>query len=184
MSSFDQFTRFGARILPSHNTTPDISSSVFLAAGVTLIGAVQLAEEVGIWYNSVLRGDVCRIEIGARSNIQDGCMVHGPHGDHVTRIGADVTVGHNVTLHGCIVEDRCLVGIGATVLDHAYLESECMVAAGAVVTPRTRLKSGMLYGGIPAKAIRELSEKERAYFTESAANYVSYAQQAMTELGG
>jgi carbonic anhydrase/acetyltransferase-like protein (isoleucine patch superfamily) len=182
MSDLDRLARFGARILPSGGSYPEIPDSVFLSAGVTVIGDTRLGEQAGVWYNSVLRGDVCRIEIGDRTNIQDGCMIHGPHGDHVTRIGADVTVGHNVTLHGCTVEDRCLVGIGAVVLDFAYLEAESMIAAGAVVTPRTRVKSGMLYGGIPARPIRELSDEERAYFTESSRNYVTYAERAMAEL--
>jgi gamma-carbonic anhydrase len=174
--------RFGARILPYEGTRPEIDQTAFLSAGVTVIGAVRLAAEVGIWYNSVLRGDVCTIEVGPRSNIQDACMVHGPHGGHVTRIGSEVTIGHHATIHGCILEDRCLIGIGAIVLDFAHVESESMIAAGAVVTPRTRVRRGMLYGGIPAKPLRELSKDEIDGLAESAKNYVGYAQKTIHSL--
>jgi carbonic anhydrase/acetyltransferase-like protein (isoleucine patch superfamily) len=174
--------RFGARVLPYEGALPEIHETAFLSAGVTVIGAVRIAESVGIWYNSVLRGDVCTIEVGARSNIQDGCMVHGPHGGHVTRIGSEVTIGHHATVHGCTLEDRCLIGIGAVVLDFAHVESESMVAAGAVVTPNTRVRRGMLYGGVPARPIRELDSDEIASLAESAANYVGYARNAMHSL--
>jgi carbonic anhydrase/acetyltransferase-like protein (isoleucine patch superfamily) len=174
--------RFGARVLPYEGTLPEIHETAFLTAGVTVIGAVRLAESVSIWYNSVLRGDVCTIEVGARSNIQDGCMVHGPHGGHVTRIGSEVTIGHHATIHGCTLEDRCLVGIGAVVLDFARVESEAMIAAGAVVTPNTRVQRGMLYAGIPAKPIRELTTEEIDGLAQSAQNYVNYAQKTIRSL--
>lgn len=176
--------RFGARLLPYEGALPTIHETSFVAAGVTLVGDIRLHEHTGIWYNTVMRGDVCRIEIGAYTNIQDDCMVHGPHGGTLTHIGREVTVGHKATLHGCTIEDRCLIGIGATLLDHSYIESESMVAAGAVVTPRTRVKRHTLYGGIPAKPIRELTREEIDYLAESARNYAEYARKAMAALSG
>jgi len=174
--------RFGARILPFEDSYPQISDSSFLAPSAAVIGEVSLGEEVGIWYNTVIRGDVVPIRIGARTNIQDGCMIHGPHGDEETVIGEEVTVGHHVVIHGCTVEDRSLIGIGAVVLDYARVETQAMIAAGAVVTPRTVVKSGYLYGGIPAKPLRKLNEDELAYFAESARNYVTYAAKAAASL--
>lgn len=174
--------RFGARVLPFEGSYPEISDSVFLAPGATVIGEVSLEEEVGIWYNTVVRGDVVPIRIGARSNIQDGCMIHGPHGDEETVIGEEVTVGHHVVIHGCTIEDRSLIGIGAVVLDYARVETQAVIAAGAVVTPRTVVKSGYLYGGIPARPLRKLDDGELDYFAESAQNYTTYAAKAAASL--
>jgi carbonic anhydrase/acetyltransferase-like protein (isoleucine patch superfamily) len=140
-----------------------------------VVGDVELGEGSSIWFQSVVRGDVNRIRIGARTNIQDHSTVHVTGGTHPTVVGDDVTVGHRVVLHGCTVKDRCLVGIGAIVLDGAVVEEEAMVGAGALVPPGMVVPSGTLVLGAPAKVKRTLSDEERAFFRTSATRYAGYA---------
>ncbi|MFP4705760.1 MAG: gamma carbonic anhydrase family protein [Spirochaetaceae bacterium] len=164
------------RVFPYEGIEPTLAEDVFLAPGARVIGDVEIGRGSSIWYAGVVRGDVNYIRIGEGTNIQDGSVVHVTHDTHPTIIGNQVTVGHRVVLHGCTVEDLCLVGIGAVVLDGAVVEKYAMVAAGAVVTPGTVVQSGMLYGGIPAKMLRELTAEEMREFEESAARYREYAE--------
>ena len=157
---------------------PRLGQRVFIDPAARVSGNVELGDDVSVWPMAVLRGDVNRIVIGARSNIQDGCIVHVTHEfparpeGHATVVGEDVTVGHGAILHGCIVGDRCLVGMGAIIMDGAVLEPDCLVAGGAVVTPGTVIPAGTLWRGNPARQARELSDKEIAWQAYSAAHYV------------
>lgn len=164
--------------------TPDIHSSAYVDQDAVIIGDVRLAEDVSVWPCTVIRGDVNPIHIGARTNIQDGSVLHVTHGSEYTTadgspliIGCDVTIGHKVVLHACTIGDRCLIGMGSVVLDNVVIEDEVMVAAGSVVTPGKVLESGFLYVGNPARQRRELTEKERAFLTYSATNYVVVSKQ-------
>jgi len=154
---------------------PKIGSRVWLAAGAQVIGDVEIGEDVGIWYNCVIRGDVNNIKIGARTNIQDGTVIHVSSTLQGTYIGADVTVGHMALLHACTVEDAAFIGMKACVMDGAYVESGAMVAAGALVTPGKRVPAGQLWGGSPARFMRDLTEDEKAYIPYSAKHYVELA---------
>jgi carbonic anhydrase/acetyltransferase-like protein (isoleucine patch superfamily) len=166
-------------VKPHHGVTPVIDPSVFVAEGAVVIGDVAIGLGSSVWYQSVLRGDVMHIRIGRSTNIQDGCVLHVHQKTLPCLVGDEVTVGHGVILHACIVQDRCLIGIGATVLDAAVIGEESIVAAGSLVTPGTVIPPRVLAMGRPAKVVRDLSEKDLAWIRESAANYVRYAAEAI-----
>ena len=170
-------------IIPFKGTAPIIAKDAFIAPSAFIIGDVVIGEGTSIWFNCVVRGDVHSIRLGARSNIQDGTVIHVSNGTHSTTIGDDVLVGHNCLIHGCVLEDGSFVGMGATVMDGAVVESGAMVAAGALVTPGKRVPSGELWGGSPARCIRELSAAEKASLTEGAKHYAGLAQVYRDELG-
>jgi len=170
-------------VLPYEGLEPTLGENVFVAPGAYVIGDVEIGRDSSIWYGSVVRGDIHYIRIGERTNIQDGSVIHVTHDTHPAVVGNEVTVGHKAVLHGCTVEDRSLVGIGAVVLDGAVVEKYAMVAAGAVVTPGTVVQSGMIFGGIPAKPLRELAAEEMREFEESAARYREYAEAHRSSLG-
>ena len=163
------------------NYVPQLGERVYVDEAAVVIGKVNLADEVSIWCGAVVRGDVNTIQIGKRSNVQDGSVLHvtGGSANHPAGspliIGEDVTIGHHVTLHGCIIGNRVLVGMGAIVLDDVVIEDEVMIGAGSLVPPRKRLQSGLMYMGSPAKAVRELTEAEKAFLRQSAQNYVATA---------
>ena len=152
--------------------TPSLGEGAFVAANAALLGDVVVGPGSSIWYGAVLRGDVAPIRIGARSNVQDISMVHGTTGLSSTTIGDEVTVGHRVILHGCTIADRVLVGMGAIVLDLAVIETDVVLGAGSLVTPRSRLESGWLYLGSPAKKVRRLNDGDRAMIHEGWMAYV------------
>src|SRR5687767_13817637 len=158
----------GANLLSFGGKAPRIDPQAFVAPGAQLIGDVEIGAEASIWYNCVLRGDVNRIRIGARTNIQDGSVVHvdspkpGHEEGHPTLIGADVLIGHLAMVHGCILHDRAFVGLGAIVMDGCEIESDAMLAAGAMLTPGKRIPSGQLWAGRPAKYNRDLTPEELA----------------------
>ncbi len=155
---------------------PRIADDVFIAPGAVVMGDVELAAGVGIWYNTVVRGDVNTITIGERSNVQDGCVLHTGYGEaHALHVGRDVTIGHNACVHGCTVEDECLIGIGANVLNGALIRTRSYVAAGALVPPGMEVPSGVLVAGVPAKIIRELKQSELDDLIPSAERYRKYA---------
>src|SRR5262245_44585675 len=160
--------------------TPKIAPDVFIAETAVVIGDVEIGAGSGIWYGCVIRGDSNSIKIGARTNIQDGTIIHVNHereGAAGTRttIGSDVTVGHMALLHACTLEDGCFIGMKACVMDGAVVESGAMVAAGALVTPGKRVKKGELWAGSPARLMRTLSEAELKYFAYSAKHYCEMA---------
>lgn len=161
-----------ALIRAFEGTRPVLGAGVFLAENATVIGDVVLGEESSVWYQTVLRGDVMPIRVGARTNLQDLTVVHVTTELAAVRIGDEVTVGHRVILHGCTIESRVLVGMGAIVLDLAVVESDVVLGAGSLVPPRMRLESGHLYMGAPAKRIRRLSDADRALIAAGWRAYV------------
>ncbi|RPD90122.1 gamma carbonic anhydrase family protein [Neisseria weixii] len=163
--------------------TPDIHGTCFIDDTAVVIGQISLAEQVSVWPLVVMRGDVNHIRIGARTNIQDGSVLHvtgarsqKPEGSPLI-VGEDVTIGHKVILHGCTIGNRVLVGTGAIVLDDAVIDDDVMVGAGSVVPPGKRLQSGFLYLGSPVKQVRPLTDEEKAFLVQSAVNYINLAQE-------
>jgi carbonic anhydrase/acetyltransferase-like protein (isoleucine patch superfamily) len=151
--------------LPPHD-------ACWIAPTATVIGDVSLAEDVGIWFGAVIRGDNDRIVIGARTNIQDGAMLHADPGFPL-KIGADVTIGHHAIVHGCTIGPNTLVGMGATILNGAKIGANCLIGANALVTEGKEFPDNSLIVGSPAKAIRTLDDAAAAKLTESAASYVA-----------
>lgn len=168
--------------------TPQLKDSVYVDPSAVVIGNVTLAEDVSVWPMCVIRGDVNKVTIGQRSNIQDGTVIHESRpkpenfAGYPTVLGDDVTVGHKAMLHGCVIGNRVLIGIGAIVLDGAVIEDEVIVAAGALVTPGKRLESGYLYTGCPAKPARPLTPGERQHFQKQAQDYVELKDDYRAEL--
>lgn len=162
----------GTTILTYEGITPAIDPSVFVAPGARVIGDVHIGPGSSLWYNVVVRGDVNHIRIGARTNIQDGSVVHVSTGTHPTTIGDDVLIGHLAMVHGCTLHDRAFVGFGAIVMDGCVIESDGMLAAGAMLTPGKRLPSGQLWSGRPARYMRDLTAEEITGNQKGVARYV------------
>jgi len=156
--------------------TPRVAGSAFIDATAVLIGDVVIGDESSVWFQTVVRGDVHFIRIGDRTNIQDLSMLHVSHGAYSLVIGNDVTVGHHVVLHGCVIKDRVLVGMGAIIMDGVVIGEDCVVGAGALVTARTIVPPKSLILGSPAKVTRTVTDEELAWIRESAQNYVIYAR--------
>ncbi len=154
---------------------PQFSESCFIAENATMIGDIVLGERVGVWYNVVIRGDVNSIRIGRDTNLQDGTIVHCSLGRSKTIIGKNVSVGHNAIIHGCIIHDNCLIGMGAIVMDNAIVEENVIVGAGSLVLENSVLESGYLYAGSPVRKIKKLTDNQREVLLENASNYVEYA---------
>ncbi len=158
--------------------SPQLHESVWVAENAVVLGDVVIGRDSSIYFYSIIRGDVNQIRIGDRTNIQDSCMIHGSTGKQDTIIGSDVTIGHKAIIHGCVIEDHSLIGMGATILDDAIVESNAIVAAGSVVPPRKIIKSGYLYGGVPAQIIRELNPQEvETMIKDTASNYVKLSKE-------
>lgn len=156
--------------------TPVLHRNVFVAPDAWVLGDVELGDEVSIWYGSILRGDINSIKVGARSNVQDQSIFHVGHKGQGVVVGEEVVIGHRVTLHACTIEDRALIGIGAVVLDGALVGEGAMVAAGAVVAPRSVIPAGTLAMGIPAKPVRQVTDRERASNQSACDRYVRVAR--------
>jgi carbonic anhydrase/acetyltransferase-like protein (isoleucine patch superfamily) len=167
----------GVTLLPFGDDVPHTSAAAFVAPGSRIIGAVTLGEESSIWYNCVLRGDVGRITVGARTNIQDSTAVHVTSGQGPTVIGADCLIGHLVLLHGCWLHDRSFVGMGAIVMDGCEIESDAMLAAGALLTPGKRIPSGQMWTGRPARYARDLSPEEIEAHQAGVRHYIRNAHE-------
>lgn len=170
-----------AAVAPFRGMAPRLHASVLVMDGGRVIGDVEIGEGSSIWPGAVVRGDVHHVRIGARTNLQDGVVVHVTTDRHPTLIGDDVTVGHMAVLHGCTVKERCLIGIGAIVLDGAVVGPDAMVGAGALVTPGTVVPPGTLVLGSPARVRRPLTEDEKAGLRDSAAHYVELAARYRAE---
>lgn len=171
-------TMEGTRMIyPYQGIFPRIHPTAFITDRVTIVGDVEIGEEASAWFGSVIRGDVAAIRVGARTNVQDNCILHVTWKKAPLHVGTDVTIGHGAILHGCTVEDRVLIGMNATVLDHAVVGSESLIAAGAVVLERTRVPEGALVAGVPGKVVRMLSDEERAGIVQSSKNYLYYISQ-------
>lgn len=168
----------GVSLIEIHGKKPRVHSSAFIAPGCRLIGDIEIGADVSIWYNCVLRADVNRMVIGARTNIQDGSVCHvdsprpgSPEG-YPLIIGEDVLIGHMAMVHGCVLADRAFVGLGSIVMDGATIDSEGMLAAGAMLTPGKRIGARELWAGRPAKLMRMLQDAEVAGNTMGVAHYV------------
>ena len=168
----------GGLIVPYEGVRPRIAATVYVAPGATIIGDVEVGAESSIWFGAVIRGDFNKATIGERSNIQDRCVVHV---DLVTptTIGSGVTVGHAAVIHGCTLEDGCLIGVRATILDDAVVGNQAFIAAGAVVSPGTRVGARELWGGVPARRLRDLPGDDLARMVQAADSYVRHARQYM-----
>ena len=158
--------------------SPQIGQGVYIDTSSVLVGDIKIGDDSSVWPLVAARGDVNHIHIGDRTNIQDGSVLHVTHKNaenpegYPLLIGNDVTIGHKVMLHGCTIEDRVLVGMGAIVLDGVIIKQEVMIGAGSLVPPNKVLESGYLYVGSPVKLARLLNDKERAFLQKSADNYV------------
>jgi len=166
---------------------PDIADGVYIDESAMVIGDVSLGVNCSIWPMTVVRGDVNKISIGSGANIQDGSVLHvtHPHKTHPEGfrlcVGNNVTVGHKVILHGCVIEDNCLIGMGSTIMDGAVVRSRVLVAAGSLVTPNKELESGFLYAGSPARKVRSLTEEERSWIDYSAMHYQNLKNRYLAE---
>lgn len=162
---------------PFNGQSPRLAESAWVDATALVIGDVSLAEEVSVWPMAVIRGDINRIRIGARSNIQDGTVLHvthdGPYtpGGYATSLGENITIGHRAIIHGCTVGNRVLIGMGAILMDAAEVGDDVMIGANTLVPPGKRLSSGQLYVGTPARAVRELTATEHERLIYSARYY-------------
>lgn len=159
-------------IHPYKESRPVIDASALIVESAQVIGDVTIGEESSVWFNAVVRGDVNNIRIGKRTNIQDGCVLHVARKVRPLIIGDEVTVGHGVILHACTIGSRCLIGMGAIVMDGAQVGDDCIVGAGALVTPNTEIPPKSMVLGSPARVVRPLTEEEMRSVRESAANYV------------
>jgi gamma-carbonic anhydrase len=178
-TGLDSSAREGLRrfmhILSHHGVTPRIHPSVFVAAGACVIGDVDVAEDASIWFNAVLRGDINAIRIGARSNVQDGCILHVT-AQYPVEIADDVTLGHQAMIHGCRIGRGTLIGMNAVVLDNAQIGEQALIAAGSVVKEQFVVPDGVLVAGVPARIIRPLTDDEKRALQDSADRYVRYAR--------
>ncbi len=168
-------------ILGFEGLTPKIKKSVFIAPSADVIGDVKIGKDSAVWFGCVVRADIHKVRIGKRTNIQDLSMIHVTHytkkdksDGNPTIIGDDVTVGHRVMLHGCEIEDACLIGMSATILDGAVIGKESIVGAGSLVTKNKKFPPRSLIMGSPAKVVRELSDNEVAFLYKSAKSYVKF----------
>ncbi len=174
----------GPIILPWRGISPKIAGDAFIAPGAVVIGDVEIGAGVTIWFNCVLRGDVNHIRVGARTNIQDGTVVHVSYQTHPTIIGSDVLIGHMATIHGCTLQDKSFVGMRATVMDGAVVEEEGMVAAGALVAPNKRIPKRQMWAGSPARFVRDVKPEELKGFSDAVDRYVGLGAEYRALLQG
>lgn len=173
-------------IRPHNNITPNIAPSVFVDPSAIIIGDVSIGSDSSVWPTTVIRGDMHSIQIGQCTSIQDGSVLHITHASEFNPEGYPLTIGdeciiaHRVTLHGCTLKNRILIGMGSIVMDGAVIESEVIVAANSLVPPNKKLESGFLYMGSPVKKVRPLTKKEIAFFPYSAKNYVKLKNEYLT----
>lgn len=171
-----------ALVVPHGDESPRFGKDVFLAPTAVIVGDVELGDRVSVWYGAVLRGDVHSIRVGADSNVQDGAVLHGTLGEWPVVIGARVSIGHQATAHGAIVEDDCLIGIGARILDGARIGAGSLVAAGALVREGMQVPPRSLVVGVPAVVKRELTERELELIRRTPPRYARLAADARQSL--
>ena len=163
-------------IRPVRGQRPIISDDCFIAENATIVGEVTIGSQCSIWFNAVVRGDVHYIKIGNKVNIQDGAVIHATYKTSPTSIGNNVSIGHNAIVHGCTIQDNVLIGMGSIVMDDCMVESNSIIAAGAVVTKGTKIPSGTIWAGIPAKKIKDISQElSSGEIDRIANNYITYA---------
>jgi len=171
-------------IRPYRGRHPQIAASAYIDPAAVIIGDVVIGEDCGVWPCAVIRGDVHFIRIGARTNIQDGSVLHVMRDEYALILGDDVTIGHSVTLHGCTIESRCLIGMGAVILNGVIVGAGSIVAAGTLITERTVIPPGSLVMGSPGKVKRALSAPEKATIDAYARRYVEYKEIYRAEVTG
>jgi carbonic anhydrase/acetyltransferase-like protein (isoleucine patch superfamily) len=154
---------------------PIFGANTFLADNATVVGDVVMGDECSVWFNAVVRGDVHSIRIGNRCNIQDGAVIHCTYQKASTTIGNYVSIAHNAIVHGCTIEDKVLIGMGAIVMDHAVIGTGSIIAAGAIVLQNTKVEPCSIYAGNPARKIKDVSPEQAEVFMRTATNYVMYA---------
>ena len=162
---------------------PKLGERVYVDVSAQVIGDVELGDHASVWVNAVVRGDVNSIRIGAHTNIQDNCVVHVFKGTHPTVVGDHVTIGHSVTVHGCRIDEWCLIGMGATILNGAHVGEECIVGAQTLVPEGMIVPPGSLVVGVPAKVRRPITDEERAGLRRYAENYYEYKETYLAESG-
>ena len=163
-------------ILPVKNVLPKIADSCFVAVNATIVGDVVMGENCSVWFNAVLRGDVNFIKMGDKVNVQDGAVIHCTYQKFGTTIGNNVSIGHNAIVHGCVIEDNVLIGMGAIVMDNVLVGSNSIIAAGAVVLENTQIEPGSIYAGVPAKKVKDISQEMiSGEINRIADNYVMYS---------
>lgn len=163
-------------ILPVNGVLPKFGKNCFIAPNATLVGDVETGDECSFWFNAVVRGDVNSIRLGNRVNVQDGAMIHCTYLKTKAIIGNNVSIGHHAIVHGCTVEDNVLIGMGAIIMDNALIGANSIIAAGAVVLENTRVEPGSIYGGVPAKKLKDISQELiHGEIDRIARNYVLYA---------
>ena len=171
-------------IIPHHKIWPKIHDSAFIAPSADIIGEVEIGKESSVWFQVVIRGDVHAIKIGNRTNVQDQSMLHVTWKRSPLIIGDEVTVGHRVTLHGCKIGNRVLIGMGSIILDDAEIGDECVIGAGALITQRQKIPPRSMVLGAPAKVVRELKPEEIAFLKQSADHYVDDSREYLTYVPG
>jgi len=171
-------------LLPYKGKRPKLHETVYVEASARIIGDVIIGAYTSVWFNAVVRGDVNYIRIGERTNVQDNSVLHVTKDVYPLIIGSDVTIGHNAVLHGCIVKDRCLIGMGSIILDDAEIGEDTIVGAGALVTEGTKVPPGSLILGAPARVVRKLSGEEVERILTAAKNYLEYTQNYIKERKG
>jgi carbonic anhydrase/acetyltransferase-like protein (isoleucine patch superfamily) len=187
MSTIDKRYANTPSVRTFNKISPTLGDKVFIDPAAVVIGDVHLGDNASVWPGAIIRGDMHRIRIGARTNVQDGSVLHITHANQSNEtgypltIGDDVTIGHSVNLHGCTIGNRVLVGIGSTVLDGVVIEEEVVIGAGTLVPPGKTLKSGFMYMGSPCKAIRPLKDAEKRFFSYSSQNYVDLKNEYLNQ---
>ena len=163
-------------IKPVNGKSPQLPEDCYIAENATIVGDVQAGNQCSIWFNAVIRGDVHYIKMGDKVNVQDGAVIHCTYQKHPTKIGNNVSIGHNAIVHGCTIKDNVLIGMGSIVMDNCVVESNSIIAAGAVVTQNTIVESGSIYAGVPAKKVKDISEELiNGEINRIANNYVKYS---------
>ncbi len=163
-------------ILPVKGVTPKMGNNCFIAPNATIVGEVVMGNDCSIWFNAVIRGDVNFIHLGNKVNVQDGAIIHCTYQKYGTTVGNNVSIGHNAIVHGCVIQDNVLVGMGAIVMDNALIGSNSIIAAGAVVLENTIVEPGTIYAGIPAKKVKDISQELiHGEIDRIANNYLMYS---------
>ena len=164
-------------IIPVKDVSPKFGNNCFIAPNATIAGDVVMGDDCSVWFNAVIRGDVNSIRLGNKVNVQDGAIIHCTYQKAKTVIGNNVSIGHNAIVHGCVIDDNVLVGMGAIVMDNAHIGSNSIIAAGAVVLENTIVEPGSIYAGVPAKKIKDIPEEMiSGEINRIANNYVMYAE--------
>lgn len=163
-------------ILPVKGVFPEMGANCFIAPNATIVGDVIMGDDCSVWFNAVIRGDVNSIRLGNKVNVQDGAVIHCTYEKTKAIIGNNVSIGHNAIVHGCVIEDNVLVGMGAIVMDNVKCGSNCIIAAGAVVLENTVIEPGSIYAGVPAKKVKDISQDLiHGEINRIANNYLMYS---------